>query len=94
MTIRRLGTALLWATVCIASTVQAQTAVQARETGASAIWLLANFCFAGMRAQDHPSAIWRMTAFVFGLPGTLLTCLLVPEGSERVYGVDLPKRRQ
>jgi hypothetical protein len=30
-------------------------------------------------------------AFLFGLPGTLLTMLVVTEGSERAYGVDLPR---
>jgi len=90
---RRFTAALLWATFCVASAANAQAAVQARETGVSAVWLLANFCFAGMRAQDHPSSAWRFVAFLFGLPGTLLTWFLVAEGEERVYGVDLPKRR-
>lgn len=93
MTIRRLSAVLLWATVCVASAANAQGTTQVRETGVSALWILANFCFAGMRAQDHPSSAWRIIAFLLGLPGTLLTWFLVPEGGERVYGVELPKRR-
>lgn len=65
----------------------------ARDTGVSAIWILANFSYAGMRAQDSSSAGWRIVAFIFGFPGTLLSFLLVGEGSERAYGVDLPRRR-
>jgi hypothetical protein len=42
-------------------------------TGVSAIWLLANVCYAGMRAQGHPSRWWRVVSFLFGLPGTLLS---------------------
>jgi len=47
--------------------------------GVSAIWVLANFCYAGMRAQDHPSANLRGVAFLCGLPGTLITFFLVDE---------------
>lgn len=63
-------------------------------TGASAIWILANFCYAGMRAQDSSSAGWRIVAFLFGLPGTIITWLAGAEGDERVYGVEMPKRRR
>ena len=38
-------------------------------TGVSAIWLLANICYAGMRAQGHPSSLWRVVSFLFGFPG-------------------------
>ena len=62
-------------------------------TGISGLWLLANLCFAGMRAQNSPSSGWRVVAFLFGFPGTLITFLVVPEGEERAYGVDIPKRR-
>jgi hypothetical protein len=48
---------------------------QARHVGVSGLWVLANFSYAGMRAQHHPSAGWRVLAFIFGLPGTLLTFL-------------------
>lgn len=64
----------------------------ARDSGVSAIWVLANFCYAGMRAQDHPSVAWRVVSFIFGFPGTLLTMWFVSEGGERVYGVDVPRR--
>lgn len=65
----------------------------ARRTGVSAIWMLANISYAGMRAQGSPSTFWRIIAFIFGFPGTLLTLIVVTEGGERAYGIELPKRR-
>ncbi|HEX2492490.1 MAG TPA: hypothetical protein VHK24_01855 [Steroidobacter sp.] len=59
----------------------------------SGVWIMANICFAGMRAQNNPSTAWRFAAFVAGLPGTLMTYFFVDEGSERAYGVDIPKKR-
>ena len=50
--------------------------------------------YAGMRAQNNPSAGWRALAFIGGFPGTLLTYLTVPEGGERAYGIAVPKKRQ
>lgn len=64
----------------------------AGRTGMSAIWMWANIAYAGMRAQGSASRAWRVVAFIFGFPGTLLSLLVVPEGSQRAYGVDLPKR--
>lgn len=64
-----------------------------QDTGVSAIWVLANISYAGMRAQNNPSKGWRVLSFIFGFPGTLLTYFAVPEGGERAYGVDIPKRR-
>lgn len=58
--------------------------------GVSAIWVLANICYAGMRAQGHPSRGWRVLSFLFGLPGTLLSWFVVKEGSDRAYGINLP----
>ena len=65
----------------------------ARDTGISGVWLLANLCYAGMKAQGHPSGFWRVVSFVFGFPGTLVSWLAITEGSERAYGVELPKKR-
>lgn len=62
-------------------------------SGVSAVWLLANICYAGMRAQGHPSRFWRVVSFLFGFPGTLLSWLVVKEGSDRAYGINLPPRR-
>jgi hypothetical protein len=87
---------LLAALMAILSTMaHASSAVvsNARGTGVSALWLLANFSYAGMRAQNHPSVGWRILAFIFGLPGTVLTFFVVDEGSERAYGVEIPKKR-
>jgi hypothetical protein len=61
--------------------------------GAGGIWYLANFSFIGMRAQASTAVGWKIAAFIFGFPGTLLTYLVVRKGSERAYGVDLPRRR-
>jgi hypothetical protein len=61
--------------------------------GSSAVWIFANISYAGMRAQNSPSVGWRIISFIFGFPGTLLTWFIVQEGSERAYGIELPKRR-
>jgi len=63
------------------------------QTGVSGLWVLANFSYAGMKAQGEINAGgWRVLAFIFGLPGSLVTLFVVKEGSERAYGVDLPKK--
>ena len=59
----------------------------------AAIWLFANISYAGMRAQNHPSVGWRVLSFIFGFPGTLLSYFVVKEGSERMYGIEIPKKR-
>jgi hypothetical protein len=64
---------------------------QVEDTGISGLWVLANVSFAGMRAQNNPSVLWRTLAFIFGLPGTLITFFAVTEGSNRAYGIDLPR---
>lgn len=69
------------------------SAETARDTGASGLWILANFSYAGMRAQNSRSAGWRIISFIFGFPGTLLSYVLIRPGSERAYGVDVPRRR-
>ena len=61
-------------------------------TGVGGLWMLANICYAGMKAQANPSFGWRVLSFLFGFPGTLLSLIVVSEGSERAYGIDLPKR--
>ena len=61
--------------------------------GSSAIWIFANISYAGMRAQSSPSVVWRIISFICGFPGTLLTWIVVGEGSERAYGIELPKKR-
>jgi hypothetical protein len=65
---------------------------QMKDTGISGLWVLANISFAGMRAQNHPSVLWRTLAFIFGLPGTIVTFFVVGEGGDRAYGIDLPRR--
>ncbi len=72
--------------------VNAASQSQIRDTGISGLWALANISFAGMRAQNNPSVLWRTLAFIFGLPGSIVTFIAVSEGSERAYGIDLPRR--
>ncbi|MFT4111729.1 hypothetical protein [Silvibacterium sp.] len=67
--------------------------VQGTTEGVSAIWILSNASYAGMKAQAHPSIGWRVLSFLFGFPGTLLSFFPIREGSERAYGVDLPRRQ-
>lgn len=76
-----------------AAEVASQTQDAASQTGVSAIWILANLSYAGMRAQNSSSAGWRIVSFLFGFPGTFLSYLVVGEGSERAYGVDIPSRK-
>lgn len=70
------------------------TARDASDGGASAIWIFANLSYAGMRAQNSSSKGWRIVAFIFGFPGTLLSWLIVDEGSERAYGIEMPRGKQ
>src|SRR5262249_24328455 len=53
------------------------TARDAGDSGASAVWIFANLSFAGMRAQNSSSRGWRIIAFIFGFPGTLLSLPLL-----------------
>jgi hypothetical protein len=68
------------------------TQSQIQNTGISGLWVLANVSLAGMRAQDNPSVLWRTLAFIFGLPGTIVTFFAVAKGSNRGYGIDLPRK--
>jgi hypothetical protein len=63
------------------------------EGGISAIWIFANLSFTGMRAQGAGTTFWKVVTFVLGFPGTLLTFLVVARGSERAYGIDMPRKR-
>lgn len=54
------------------------------------LWLVANVSFAGMRAQGHPSRGWRVVSFLGGFPGTLISLLVIREGSGSAYGIKLP----
>ncbi len=65
----------------------------AGDVGVSGLCVLADICFAGMGAQNGPSAVWRIVAFLFGFPGTLVSHFVVAEGSERAWGVEVPRKR-
>jgi hypothetical protein len=92
--LRRLAALAFVSFSCASSALaqQTNTRVQIRDTGISGLWVLANASFAGMRAQNHRSVFWRTLAFIFGLPGTLVTFFAVTEGSECAYGIDLPRK--
>ena len=78
------------------SAAAANTATQIQGSvrlGVSGLWVLANISYAGMRAQNSASAGWRIIAFIFGLPGTFISFLAIKEGSERAYGIEIPRRR-
>jgi hypothetical protein len=60
--------------------------------GIDAVWVFANLSFTGMRAQAKGSMFWKVVTFIFGFPGTLLTLLVVNKGSERAYGIDMPRK--
>ena len=70
----------------------ARSEISIQNVGASGLWMLANISYAGMRAQNSPHSVWRVVALVVGLPGTLVTFFAVKEGSERAYGIDIPKK--
>jgi hypothetical protein len=76
-----------------AAEVASQAQDATGQVGVSAIWILANLSYAGMRAQNSSSYGWRSVSFLFGFPGTFLSYFLVAEGSERAYGVDIPSRK-
>lgn len=83
------GGLLLFA--CVAAA--AENSTRAGESGGvSAIWIFAYLSFTGMRAQNQGTTFWKVLTFIFGFPGTLVTLLIVQEGSERAYGIDMPRR--
>lgn len=52
-----------------------------------------NVIYAGMRAQDLPGNYTkRKIAFVIGFPTSIMTYLVVEEGSCKAYGVELPRK--
>lgn len=56
--------------------------------GMGALSTLANFSYAGMRAQNDPrNEAYRSLAFVCGLPYSIVTLATVAEGSNMAYGV-------
>jgi hypothetical protein len=92
---RNLSLLLLgWASCASIAFAQAMTSPQreATKTGISGLWVLANISYAGMRAQNNSSDVWRILSFIFGLPGTIVTFFAVDEGSDRAYGIDLPRK--
>ena len=76
-----------------AADVAGPTVTSVGNTGASGIWLLASISYAGMHAQGSRSKGWRIVAFIFGFPGTLVTWLAVDENSERANGIELPRSK-
>jgi hypothetical protein len=92
-TIRRALVVLFWIFVPAAAFAQEPFGINPTmmtNTGVSGIWILANISYAGMRAQGSSQLGWRIVSFIFGLPGTLLTSLVVSEGGGSAYGIQLP----
>jgi len=79
------------ASVALAQGMRSQE-IQVTHTGISGLWDLANISYTGMRAQNNSSKLWRILAFIFGLPGTIVTFFAVEEGNDRAYGIDLPRK--
>ena len=53
--------------------------------------VLANVSYAGMRAQNKPELeSWRIVAFLWAFPYSIVTWLVVEPGSKRAYGIELP----
>ena len=88
-------TGLAFAAALFASVVSAadsSSTTPGTEGGVSAVWIFANLSFTGMRAQAKGTTVWKVIAFIFGFPGTLLTLLVVNKGAERAYGIDMPRK--
>ena len=83
-----------WASFASVALAQGMTSqeIQVTNTGISGLWILANISYAGMRAQNNSSKLWRILAFIFGPPGTIVTFFAVKEGNDRAYGIDLPRK--
>lgn len=91
--VRRVLVVLFWIFVPAAAFAQEPFGINPStmtNTGVSGIWILANISYAGMRAQGSEAVGWRIVAFIFGFPGTLLTFLVVSEGRGSAYGIHLP----
>jgi hypothetical protein len=90
--IGRLAVALC--ALCSLAMAESYSTRAGTESGASAVWIFANLSFTGMRAQATGNIFWKIVTFIFGFPGTLLTLLVVSRGSERAYGVDMPRKQR
>lgn len=67
--------------------------VSRTDCGVSAIWIFANLSFTAMRAQAGGGSFWKVVTFILGFPGTLVSVLAVEKGSERAYGIDMPRKQ-
>jgi hypothetical protein len=81
---------LSWLVPAIAWAGDSDSASEIGKRGITGLSVLANISYAGMRAQNHPSRGWRIAAFIFGFPGTLLSFFFVAEGGNRAYGISFP----
>ena len=92
-----LGGLLTAAFPALSQAAEAATAVAASgvpRMGVSALWVLANVSYAGMRAQGSKSWVWRIVSFLVGFPGTGVSWLFVKEGGGRAYGIALPRANE
>jgi hypothetical protein len=86
--------ALALIAICQCASAQGTSTPTGTEGGASAVWIFANLSFTGMRAQATGTTFWKIATFILGFPGTLLTLLIVSRGSERAYGIDMPRKQR
>ena len=59
--------------------------------GSGVFWVV---LYTVWRAQAYPRKVWRAIAFIGGLPVTLLSYFAVTEGSDRAYGIELPRQKR
>lgn len=86
------ATSLVWLTPALAWAAEETTLRSYFQPGVNGLWVLCNVSYAGMRAQHDPDlGGWRVAAFIFGFPGTLVSYFAVKEGQCRAYGVRLPR---
>ena len=62
--------------------------------GGAMLSIYMNILYAARRAQGRTTRGWEILIFILGLPLTLLTQFVVEPGSERAYGIDLPRKRE
>ena len=59
--------------------------------GSGVLWMV---LYTVWRAQAYRGKVWRAVAFIGGLPVTLLSYFVVAEGSDRAYGIELPRQKR
>ena len=87
-------TSLLIALLLVPLACYASDANHAASGGGAMLSIYMNILYAARRAQGRTTRGWEILIFILGLPLTLLTQSVVEPGSERAYGIDLPRKRE